>query len=377
MEESFHELVSQVVKARFGESAKVSSSELVKDGERNVIRRVFLEGQETPSSVIAKMLKTDHRRGYTDLASLRFLSGIEGMQKVAPRIVGASDSGRVFLMEDLGPARSLDKVLAKGDEMVTVQHLMALARQMARLVVATLGQGEEKFAMIRRQYPGYLEVGREAEVMNWRAGLSRLESLADRLGLRIPRPAALCVQQLGQTYAEAPGALAFSHGDPAPTNNHIGEDGRVRLIDFEYGAYRHFYYDLTGWFILCPLPLRWVDTMVTAFRTELALSLPEVANPLWHARQWSAISAYRGIAMLTWISESAVEEDRPWVGAWSARSAMISTSLRLHQATASVPELAPFAEFSQALGDSLQSRWPELGKGEIKWAGVGEGAPEL
>lgn len=360
-----------VVQACFGEYTRLIGVETLKDWERNGVYRCELAGDRgTPRTVIAKLIKTDYRCGYSDLVSLRFLDGFADLA-VTPKFYGGSAGHRLFLMEDLGGSRTMSDVFAEGSGATSQDLLCRMAVQMARQTAVTLGpEFEEEFTDLRRLYPGHEQTGRTQEVQTWRGGLTRLEALAAGLGLTISKEAALCIQQVALTYLNPEEALSFSHGDPAPTNNHIAEDGTVRLIDYEYGGYRHAYYDITGWYILCPLPLQWLSAMLEAFRQELARALPPVADNRWHARHWGYMTAYRGIAMLTWMTESVLEADRPWVGEWSARAAMISTCLRLQEATAPVMELLPLSELASQMAAALQSRFPDLGDGAIQWPGT-------
>src|SRR5436190_1655680 len=60
----------------------------------------------------------------------------------------------------------------------------------------------------------------------------------------------------------------FTHGDPAPTNC-LTRGGTAVLVDFEFGGFRHALYDLTAWYILCPLPEELVEEMSDGYRNEL------------------------------------------------------------------------------------------------------------
>ena len=55
--------------------------------------------------------------------------------------------------------------------------------------------------------------------------------------------------------------LAFSHGDPAPSNTLLRADGGVVLLDFEYAGARHRGYDLAAWHVLCPLEPALLDAL--------------------------------------------------------------------------------------------------------------------
>lgn len=369
MHDDFIQRATSLVEQCFGAGALITLMQPLKDRERNVIVRLYLSGGSSPPSAIAKAIKRAGARGYTDLAGLRFLGTIPGMEAVAPRLYGHAEDGHMLLMADLGGTRSLEQVLDEGDASATLHYLTALARTKARMAGATRGlELEARFMGIRAQYPEAESLGREADVTTWRTGLSKVRRWADLLGLGMSRSFALDLQQLAQAFVEvAPEALVYSHGDPAPTNNHIAPDGTVRLLDFEYGTYRHLYYDLSGWNVLCPLPVPWVAAMVAEFRREIMPWLPAAASDTWHAREWATLCAYRAIAMLTWMPESALEADREWVGDWSVRSALISTALRLREVTHGVDDLVSLHDFAEQLAAALQSRWPELGDGAIKW----------
>jgi hypothetical protein len=55
------------------------------------------------------------------------------------------------------------------------------------------------------------------------------------------------------------------------------------------------------------------------------------------------------------------------------RAALISTTRRLHQATADVVALAPLAELGAQMAATVQARWPELGDGALRWPGAADG----
>ena len=117
----------------------------------------------------------------------------------------------------------------------------------------------------------------------------------------------------------------FTHGDPAPTNNHV-VGGRVTLLDFEYGGFRHALYDMTGWDTLCPLPGPVVRSMRSAYRAAMARegSATDLAGVAADDGAfddaWATMSAYRAVAILGWLGPGVLRENRPWVGACGARA---------------------------------------------------------
>ena len=71
--------------------------------------------------------------------------------------------------------------------------------------------------------------------------------------------------------------LAFTHGDPAPTNNHVAGD-EVRLLDFEYGGFRHALYDITAWSRALAM---FFNSSIYAFTVMLSTVLLGIAVGSW------------------------------------------------------------------------------------------------
>ncbi|MDQ3703154.1 MAG: hypothetical protein M3442_19885, partial [Chloroflexota bacterium] len=193
---------------------------------------------------------------------------------------------------------------------------------------------------------------------------------------------------VGHTYAEPGPFLTFTHGDPAPSNNHVALQGQVRfdhsaagldtkrtaddhvapqgpqglavrLLDFEYGAFRHALYDLTAWDVLCPLPERIVGAMRRVYRTALATRLPAASDAATFRTAWGAMVAFRGLAILSWISHADGDADRPRVGDWTARESVLAVAGRVRQATAGEAQLVPVNQMATGLEEGLRRRWPE------------------
>ena len=164
-----------------------------------------------------------------------------------------------------------------------------------------------------------------------------------------------------------PGAfLAYSHGDPAPSNNLIGPTG-ARLLDFEYGAYRHALYDVTGWYILCPLPEAWATILHDTFRRHLAGMWPLADDESAYRAAWATMCAYRALAMLSWFPYDMLDADRPWAEAWTMRGALLTAARRLGRVAEGVDGLAALATAGGRLARAAQARWPELIEGVPEW----------
>jgi Phosphotransferase enzyme family len=216
--------------------------------------------------------------------------------------------------------------------------------------------------------PGEAGLGRQQEATRWLEARNRIAGWADALAIPLPRDFDVACAHIAAIYADPGPYLAFSHGDPAPTNNHIGP-ARVRLVDFEYAGYRHALYDLTGWAILCPLPWAWVAAMEREFRRVLGAGAwgGTLTDEGRYQEAWATMCAYRALALITWLSPDLLAEDGAWAPGWTRRAALISTTLRLHQASTRVAALAPLSELGGRMSEELRARWPALGDGAPRW----------
>jgi hypothetical protein len=355
-------LADRGAEARFHEPA------LLKDGLRSRVIRCHWSAPGQPGgSVILKQMKEggDPPTFFGEWASLAWLTERPAAMRIVPRFLAGDTEGRFFAMEDLGAGETLDDALRAPDGAAARRALLELARQTARLHAATLGDAAG-FEAIRGALPGAERTGRWHEAEQWLAGRDRILAWWEATGTPLPAGFAASCEGIARLYAEPGPFLAFTHGDPAPTNNHLAGD-RVRLLDFEYGGFRHALYDLSAWNVLCPLPEPIVAAMLVVYQRELA---PECAAAAEEARfrgEWAALCAYRALAMLTWISPRVLVENEPWVGKWTRREAALTALARLCHAGRDIETLEPIVEAAAGLRCALQSRWPELGEPSPTW----------
>ncbi|HEX2184109.1 MAG TPA: hypothetical protein VHN78_01215 [Chloroflexota bacterium] len=355
---------------------------LVADRGRNIVIRCRVGGQGAAlagiSSVVLKIIRPETSLGFTDWASLAFLARLPGAQGLAPRLYGGDLRHRCFVVEDLGPSSSLEDVLRGRDRLALRRALRALARQYARLHAASQGQ-EATFgqACLERQVSP--EPARHEEARRWLHGLGHVRAWFRTAGGTLPDGFEPACAAVAATYADPGPWLGFTHGDPAPTNNHL-RGGAVRLLDFEYGAFRHALYDLTAWAVLCPLPEALVQEMKRVYGDELARCAtsadqrparrpapPPVSQAAAYRQAWGTLVAYRALAMVSWLPTDILVADRSWVDTWGMRAALLTAMLRLARATAALPELAPIARAAHSLAGVLQRRWPGMGEALPAW----------
>ena len=154
------------------------------------------------------------------------------------------------------------------------------------------------------------------------------------------------------------GALTLTHGDPAPSNVlFLPEGGEARLVDFEYGAARHPAYDLAAWDVLCPLPNEFVQGLTREYAAaRAALGWPVSTDD----DSYVAVVAYRALALLAWLPREARERDCPWVDAWSARQAVLSTLDRLAVRCTGDTALHTLAEAAREASARWRRSWPDV-----------------
>src|ERR687884_218905 len=360
----------QLVRYHRGPEISLRDPMVVATRERSLVVRCAVMGWDGVASVVLKRNEGDDERGFTDWASLAFLSTLEEATGIAPHFYAGDARERFVVMEDLGGSRSLEHLLNNGDAATVVEALGSLATSMARLVVATSGR-EEMFERMRATLPGGAGLGRRREAARWLEARQRVARWAAALDIPLPHGFDVACAHIAAIYADPGPYLAFSHGDPAPSNNHITTGG-VRLVDFEYAAYRHALYDITAWDTLCPLPKEWMATMEQVFRRAVGASPlgGALVDDEQYRQAWAMMCAYRALAMLTWFSPDLLAQDGPWTPGWTRRAALISTTLRLHHASAGVAVLKPLVELGGHMSEALRARWPELGDGALHWPGV-------
>jgi hypothetical protein len=355
-----------------------------------------------PDTVVVKALSPDSALGFTDWASLRFLGGVAEAAGLVPEVYGGDAAARVVVLEDLGGQESLEGLLEAGPGPAAARNAraacLAMAGQYARLHRATRGR-EASFALACAATPLAAPQGRQEEARRWIAGLDRVRAWLDAAGCPVPPDFEPACERVAGAYAEPGPWLTFTHGDPAPTNTHVapvaagperrlarrapgggrggeppsgrervpygdavraGPEPLVRLLDFEYGAYRHALYDLTAWDVLCPLPLDLLGAMRRRYRAALAGALP-VAGAASFDAAWGAMATFRALAILSWIPTGVLTRDAPWVGDWTARQAILAALGRLRRATAGRPELGPVRRVASSLEARLRARWATAG----------------
>lgn len=322
---------------------------LLRRGDRNTVLRSRLPG-EGAASLVFKLFGGEAELADADL---RYMSALTG-RGVVPDVVAELGDARGFAMVDAGD-ETLTCVLEQGSDREARAAIVRMAQAYARLHV-------EGRAMVART-----EAMRDAvltrELGAWTDGLARaLEWL--QLSDEDSRVRRALTRIVNAWYADRE-ALTLTHGDPAPSNIlFLPESGEARLVDFEYGAARHPAHDIAAWDVLCPLP----NDFVQLLRDEYAAARSALGWPMTpHDHRYVSVVAYRALALLAWLPREAREQDRPWVDAWSARQAVLSTLDRLAERCAGDSELQRLAEAASESAIRWRREWPEIDTVLPRW----------
>ncbi len=265
---------------------------VVAERDRSIVTR---EGD-----VVRKRYRRPDPRNDVERAAYRHLSGYSAP---VPRLIEATDDG--IVLEAIANVGDYEAALRSG-----------------RAVEATRALG--------RAYAALHDVPPAGPPTEQRLEVEHLHAWCDAIGVAAPD------LDWATAAFDAPGPmLAFSHGDPAPSNTMMRADGEVVLVDFEYAGARHRGYDLAGWHVLCPLAPRCSTRCTRATDARSRIS--------------DALIVWRAVQVVGMNRTELIDADRDFAPDWPARASLLTA---LRRGGAHEPGLLP-------LHDALARRWPE------------------
>jgi hypothetical protein len=250
--------------------------------------------------VVRKRYRRPDPRNDVERAAYRHLSAYSAP---VPRLIDATDDG--IVLEAIANVGDYEAALRSG-----------------RAVDATHALG--------RAYAALHDVPPAGPPTEQRLEIEHLHAWCDAIGVAAPD------LDWATAAFDAPGPmLAFSHGDPAPSNTMMRADGEVVLVDFEYAGARHRGYDLAGWHVLCPLAPALLDALHHGYGREI--------------EGFGALIVWRAVQVVGMNRTELIDADRDFAPDWSARASLLTA---LRRGGAREPGLLP-------LHDALARRWPE------------------
>lgn len=246
MEPDVLEAVNKALEDCFGHEVKINDIQILSEADRrNRIARLFLSaGNNEMRSVIFKQSLSDKSQDTTDedilarfardFAGLKFLNGSDINHSI-PKFLGASQSFRFILLEDLGNTHiSLVDSLTKSDPGQALEALKRFTKSLAHFHMASYERLGEYDALLASAHP-------------------KRETLEDRIKWNeedlIPKLELVCnsfdIPFTNEVKQEAIDVIKMSlnpgdfyvltHGDICPDNVFDHEDkDELQLIDFEW-----------------------------------------------------------------------------------------------------------------------------------------------
>jgi hypothetical protein len=362
-------VVERILSAGAGGAVRASEPALLKSWSRNDVWRVRVTGAPAaaghpagsgvPDSVIVKRFKSEPARGLDEWAALEHLGSLGLAPAPAPRLLGGDLETRCFVMEDLGPGRSLADLLGAreaGGAARAADALVALARVTAALHAGARERAREFDRRRDALAPRAVTPLREtADAL--RAAAAALRAWLHATGAAAASGLEAAVETLARA-AEDPGDWAtLTHGDMAPSNNLLAPDG-WRLLDFEYAGVRHALHDTLLWTLFCPFPVPLIARADQAYRAVMAGAFPAARDDGEYARARAQVATCRTLDLLRWLPPGLLARDREWAPGLTARGALLWHLARLLAiAEGGAPALVPITATLGALEQRLTARW--------------------
>jgi thiamine kinase-like enzyme len=341
--------------AAVGAGVRLGAPRLLKSWQRNDVWRCAVEGGPgaLPPAVIVKCFR-DRDRGFDEWASLAFLTRLGLAPLLAPRFLAGAASASLFVIEDWGPGQTLDDLLRGPDPDAAESTLMALARTTAHLHAAT-HEDHEAFDRLRESLAPRRSTPLVAAVEDLCDASASLTGWLEALGLAAPAGLAASVKTLARSLAEPGAFITFTHGDMAPSNNHVAPAG-VRLLDFEYGGVRPALYDTLLWTLFCPFPDSAIKRAEVAYRVELTSRWPAAGDEAAYRAERAGVVGWRTVKMLQWFTPAILQWDQSWAPEVTVRQALL-WHLDRFAAVDQGPGLRALGEALSVLNAALTRRW--------------------
>ncbi|MBK6304685.1 MAG: hypothetical protein IPF47_02740 [Gemmatimonadetes bacterium] len=314
---------------------------VLRRGHRNVVVRARVAVDGSPTLVL-KLAGDEADLADTDLRHMLALSGLG----VVPDVVAEHGEARGFAMVDAGDD-TLTRVLEQG---TPGRYSRAWPAWPARMPAFTW-RGAPSSPGPRRCAPV----------------ASPVNSATGPTDCRGPSNGCSCRTRIracgGRSRASSPPGMPIA--GPSRSRTSIRRRATCSsfrraarpLVDFEYGAARHPAYDLAAWDVLCPLPNDFVQGLTREYAAaRAALGWPVSTDD----DSYVAVVAYRALALLAWLPREARERDCPWVDAWSARQAVLSTLDRLAVRCTGDTALHTLAEAAREASARWRRTWPDV-----------------
>ncbi len=362
--------VERILSEAFGGMVRIETEDGLGGSDRsNVFRCNVLEGpSDTPKSVVVKqalahgdeVYDPDSTEGtayrlFNDWAGLQFLSDIP----VAPRFYGGHREKGLIVIEDLGNGESLDRVLLGGDPVAAEEGLIELAEVLGQMHALTVGKRAEYHQLRDELSP------RPKNTATTEGLLTRIAHVCDATGIT-PHQEIRTDMQTISAFISHPGPFdAYTHGDPCPDNN-LFIDGKRRLLDFEFGRFRHALIDGVYGRIHFPtcwcvnrIPEHVVRKMEDAYRAELVQGCSEAEDDELFYQAVVEACAYWVTEIFRSLTDGLLAKDNEWGISTVRQRALLRLDI-LAQTTEEFGHLEAIGATARDMVEKLCEFWPDV-----------------
>ncbi len=331
------------------------------DTDRNrLIRCALLDaGPDMPATVMIKRSNTGQGMGLDDWAGLQFVTERVPDVPIVPHFYGGDTDEELVVMEDLSDHEgTLRHFLFAQDAVLATTILVESMAVIGIMHAATIGRHHED-QQLRDHLGPHPDTSFPAHRML--GDLALFPAVASCLGVACTTDAHSELDRALIALREPGPFHAYTSGDIAPVNL-LRHQGRMRLYDFEMGAYRHALIDgvyphiryLSSSDAGC-LPPHVKQQAEAAYRRELVKGCPAAADDTLFAQ--AIVTASAGwMAVRTVFLPRVLDEDIPWK-AVSHRQRVLGCLDEFALLTETSGYMQALGAVARAMHLRLRSRW--------------------
>jgi hypothetical protein len=366
----------EVLSSAFDTKVSLSRPEIAGGGtgRARVFRlHVSADGDKAPETVILKYAninkdnpwKPDEPGGraetlFNEWASLQLLEDVTRGVSPAPRFYGGARTEGLIVMEDMGKGESTLDALLSDNPGRAEDMLIAWARAVGEMHALTVGQ-EEKFRRYRNALGPTWK--RESKTSQKRRLSQKFDQACDAIGVKPRRGYKGEIERVAEVIA-LPGLFAaFSPGDTC-LDNCMKVGSKLRLLDFEFGGFRHALLDAAYLRILLPtcwgvnqIPKDVMRRAEAAYRGELVKGCPEAKDEATFTHALVEACAFWLIeTFAAWFMPRILKEDWRW-GIASVRQRVLVRFNCFAEAAAEFAHLEAIGATIRELETKLRQLW--------------------
>ncbi len=297
---------------------------------------------------------------FNEWAALEMLNAADA--SIAPRLLAADRALGVLVFEDLGDGDGIADLLLGEDPSLARDGLVGFARTLGRMhsVTAPLAAAYDSARRALGPLPD------DDRYFAFRDFIRGFYEAYETLGLNIADPARVDAEAAIDAIRNPGSFRVYSHGDPCPDNTRI-VDGRVVLIDFEVGGFRHALLD--GTYGRVPFPTCWcvnripsdiVEDMESAYRSQLVSGVPAADDDTTFADAMLNAMAFWAIATTGWHVSRVLDADEEMHRGVHTRRQGVTLRWEMFVSAAETHgRLEHLAASGRQVLDTFRARWPE------------------